>query len=64
VKVFEDFLSEAEYAQERGVGVASLRRDRRRRVGAPWVKDGRKIRYHIPSVREFHLRQQQRPRQK
>ncbi len=51
--VLEGFLSEAEYARQRGVSVRTCQRDRALRQSPPYVIMGRQVYYRIEAVREW-----------
>ncbi len=51
--VLEGFLSEAEYARQRGVSVRTCQRDRALRQSPPYVVMGRQVYYRIEAVRDW-----------
>jgi hypothetical protein len=59
----QDLLSEAEYADQRGVSVRTIARERAQRIGPPFIRLGRKI-YYRPAAIETWLiaREQAQPR--
>jgi len=48
-----DLLSEAEFAQQRGVSLLTVQRERRRRQGPNFIKLGRKFFYRSVSVESW-----------
>ena len=48
-----EYWSEAEMARARGKTMRTLRDERQRGVGPPYVRDGRTIRYHVPGYGEW-----------
>ena len=49
----QDFISEAEYAAQRGVSRRTCQRDRQLRQAPPYVRFGRRIYYRIEAIREW-----------
>jgi hypothetical protein len=56
-----EYATDAELAQLRGVTARTLRAERQRGDGPPWVRDGRKIYYHIPSYRNWLMARLRQP---
>lgn len=56
--VLDGFLSEKEYARQRGVTVRTCQRDRALRQSPPYVIVGRQVYYRIEAVREWLLKQE------
>ncbi len=56
--VLEGFLSEKDYARERGVTIRTCQRDRMLRQSPPYVIVGRQVYYRIEAVREWLLTQE------
>ena len=51
--VFAGFITEAEYARQRGVSLRTCQRDRALRKAPPHVVIGRTVYYRIDSIREW-----------
>jgi hypothetical protein len=51
---FCDLISETDYAEQRGVSIRSVQRERAQRVGPPFIKVGRKV-YYRPAAIEAWL---------
>jgi hypothetical protein len=51
---FRDLISETDYAEQRGVSIRSVQRERAQRVGPPFIKVGRKV-YYRPAAIEAWL---------
>jgi hypothetical protein len=49
----QGFLSEDEYAAQRGVSVRTCQRDRQLRQAPPYVRFGRRIYYRVEAVRAW-----------
>ena len=58
-RLLEGYLSEEQYADERGVTIRTCQRDRALRQGPPYVILGKKVYYRIEAVREWLLSQEQ-----
>lgn len=54
--VLEGFLSEHEYAAQRGVTIRTCQRDRALRQSPPYVVIGRRVYYRIEAVRDWLLK--------
>ena len=52
-EILDGFVSETEYAAQRGVTVRTCQRDRQLRQAPPYVRFGRRIYYRIDAVREW-----------
>ena len=52
-EILDGFVSETEYAAQRGVTVRTCQRDRQLRQAPPYVRVGRRIYYRIDAVREW-----------
>ena len=48
-----EYLSDRDMAQLRGVTERALRAERQRGDGPPYLKDCRKIYYHVPGYRDW-----------
>jgi hypothetical protein len=59
--LLKDWISDAELAAELNVGVHTLRGWRRRKIGPPFAKHGKQIRYRVGEVQSWlkSLEQQQ-----
>lgn len=55
----KDLLTEADYAQARGVSLRTVQRERAQRVGPPFIKLGRNIYYRPAAIEEWLLAQEQ-----
>lgn len=55
----EGFISEEEYAEQRGVSLRTCQRDRQLRQSPPYVLIGRRIYYRIEAVRQWMLSREQ-----
>jgi hypothetical protein len=53
VDIFDGYISDLEMAAKRGVTPRTLRDERQRRDGPPFVKDGRTILYPIEGYRDW-----------
>jgi hypothetical protein len=47
------YLSEEQYASFRGVSLRSIRNERARRAGPPFIRVGRKVYYPVAAVRNW-----------
>ncbi len=56
--VLEGYISEQEYARQRGVSLRTCQRERALRKAAPHVVLGKNVYYRIASVREWLVRQE------
>lgn len=54
--VLAGFISEKEYAAQRGVPVRTCERDRAMRQSPPYILMGRKVYYRIDAVRDWLLK--------
>ena len=59
--VFDGFITEAEYARQRGVSLRTCQRDRALRTAPPHVVIGRTVYYRIESVRQWLAAQERQP---
>jgi predicted DNA-binding transcriptional regulator YafY len=51
--ILDGFLTEREFARQRGVSLRTCQRDRARRCGPPYVVIGRQVYYRIASTRAW-----------
>jgi hypothetical protein len=58
VPLLEGYLSEQEYARQRGVSLRTCQRERALRKAAPHVVLGKIVYYRIAAVREWLVRQE------
>lgn len=56
--VLEGFLSEREYASQRGVTIRTCQRDRALRQSPPYVVIGKRVYYRIEAVRNWLLKRE------
>lgn len=56
--VLDGYVSEREYARQRGVSLRTCQRERALRKAAPHVFWGKNVYYRITAVREWLLRQE------
>jgi hypothetical protein len=56
---FRDLISETDYAEQRGVSVRSVQRERAQRLGAPFIKVGRKVYYRPAAIEAWLLSKEQ-----
>ncbi len=56
MSVLDGFLSEKEYARQRGVTIRTCQRDRALRQSPPYVVIGRRVYYRIEAVRDWLLK--------
>ncbi len=61
--VLHGYITEAEYARQRGVSVRTCQRDRTLRKAPPYINLGKKVYYRIESVRQWFAAQERRPDQ-
>lgn len=54
----KDLISERQYAEIRGVCVRTIQRERMQRVGPPFIKLGRNIKYRPEAIDEWVLAQE------
>ncbi len=59
--VLANWMSDAELAAELDVTTVTLRRWRAQKIGPPWSKAGRRIRYHRPNIEAWLKAVEQRP---
>lgn len=59
--VFDGFITEADYARQRGVSLRTCQRDRALRKAPPHVVMGRTVYYRIESVRQWLAAQERQP---
>jgi hypothetical protein len=59
-KVFEGYIGEQEYADQRGVSLRTCQRDRSLRQSPPYVTVGKKVYYRIETVRHWLVSQEQK----
>ena len=57
--LLQGYLSEEEYARQRGVSLRTCQRDRALRQSPPYVVIGRQIYYRIEAVREWLIKREQ-----
>jgi hypothetical protein len=51
--LLSDYWTEDEWAKQRRLGVRTMQRERRKRTGAPFVKNGKSILYPKIEAREW-----------
>ncbi|MBL8704454.1 MAG: hypothetical protein JNM30_06415 [Rhodospirillales bacterium] len=51
--VLQGFISEAEYAAERGVSLRTCQRNRQLRQAPPYIVVGRQVLYRVEAIREW-----------
>jgi hypothetical protein len=56
--LFEGYVSEPEYARQRGVSVRTCQRDRALRKSPPYLLLGKQVFYRIAAVRAWMLQQE------
>lgn len=56
------YVDEKEVARIRNCGLSTLRNERSLGRGIPYVRDGRRVKYFLPTVYEFLSRQEITPR--
>lgn len=56
--ILEDFITEKEYAIQRGVSIRTCQRDRALRQSPPYVIVGRQVYYRVEAVHEWLLQQE------
>jgi hypothetical protein len=56
---FRDLISETDYAEQRGVSIRSVQRERAQRVGPPFIKVGRKVYYRPAAIEAWLLSMEQ-----
>jgi len=62
---FHDLIEEPELAEERGVSLRTVQRERAQRIGPPFIKLGRKIYYRRQAIEKWLLaKEQAQPRAK
>ena len=54
-----DLITEQEYADQRGVSVRTIARERAQRIGPPFIRLGRKIYYRPAAIEEWLIAQEQ-----
>ena len=52
-QILDGFISESEYARQRGVSLRTVQRDRALRQAPPHVTFGRQVYYRVEAVREW-----------
>jgi hypothetical protein len=57
-ELFEGFISEEEYARQRGVSLRTCQRDRALRRSPPYVLVGKRVYYRVAAVRAWFLEQE------
>ncbi len=60
--IFRGYVTEAEFAKQRGVSVRTCQRDRALRQAPPHVIVGRQVLYRVEAVREWLRAREQSPR--
>ena len=58
VDLFAGYISETEYARQRGVSLRTCQRDRALRKAPPYVLIGKQVYYRVAAVREWLLAQE------
>lgn len=56
--IFDGYISEAEYAAQRGVSIRTCQRDRAMRQAPPHILIGKAVYYRVEAVREWLLRRE------
>lgn len=56
---FRDLIAETDYADQRGVSIRSVQRERAQRVGPPFIKVGRKVYYRPAAIEAWLLSKEQ-----
>ena len=56
---FCNLITEANYAEQRGVSIRSVQRERAQRVGPPFIKVGRKVYYRSAAIDAWLLSKEQ-----
>ncbi len=56
---FRDLISETDYAEQRGISIRSVQRERAQRVGPPFIKVGRKVYYRPAAIEAWLLSMEQ-----
>ena len=54
-----DLITEAEYAEKRGVSLRTIQRERALRTGPPFINLGRQVVYRPQAIEEWLLSQEQ-----
>ncbi len=50
LKIFDEYATEAELAQQIGRSIRTLRLWRQKRIGPPWTEMGRRVLYHHAAI--------------
>jgi hypothetical protein len=58
-ELLQGYLSEDEYARQRGVSLRTCQRDRALRQSPPYVVIGRQVYYRLEAVREWLIKREQ-----
>lgn len=56
---FQELISEADFAAQRGVSVRTIQRERTLRIGPPFIRLGRKTYYRPEAVADWLLAHEQ-----
>ena len=56
---FRELITETDYAEQRGVSIRSVQRERAQRVGPPFIKVGRKVYYRLAAIEGWLLAKEQ-----
>ena len=60
---FKNLITEQQYADDRGVSVRTIQRERSARIGPSFIKVGKKVFYRPKAIEEWLLsREQEQPR--
>ena len=59
--ILDGFITESEYARQRGVSLRTVQRDRALRQAPPHVVFGRKVYYRVEAVRDWLASKERRP---
>ncbi len=59
--IFQGYVTEAEFARQRGVSVRTCQRDRALRQAPPHVIVGRQVFYRVEAIREWLKAQERSP---
>lgn len=56
---FCDLIPETDYAEQLGVSIRSVQRERAQRVGPPFIKVGRKVYYRPAAIKAWLMSMEQ-----
>ena len=60
-QIFGDYVTEAEYARQRGVSVRTCQRDRALRNAPPHIVLGKTVYYRVAAIRQWLVAQECKP---